>query len=160
VKITIKHNKHPTKDEYYATSILIFGDVQDWYQSMTAEVELELPTYYERALGMSEKKHTDPQLTPLLRRMAGVIWDRASVYPCPVVSVNTGYSLIETNVGDIVTLTHDALPNMRTSARGLTSEFYQVMGKTPDPRNGTIEWVLETTQLLMGHAASARASLI
>lgn len=36
----------------------------------------------------------------------------------------------------------------------------KVPTRTFGRNNGTIEWVLETTQLLMGHAASARASLI
>jgi len=140
--VKLSFNKHPVSDEYMAEAELLFGFSREWYKDLARAVELELGCIYIPDDNVKRVNHKDPRIPGLLRRMMSVVFDRHAQYPCPVISIRAGYSDIKHNVGDPVLLTHSQLPNLRTSLRGLSSEFYQIIGRHPDARAGKIRFIL------------------
>jgi hypothetical protein len=141
-KMVIKYNKHPVEDDYMGEMELLFGFTSEWYQDLGRTIELELDSFYHPDNEFRRVAHNDAKLPAMIRRLTAVLWDRQAQYPCPVVQVSTDYSKITTEIGDPILFTSSGLPNLRTSQRGLSSEFFQVVGKHPMPREGRIQWVL------------------
>jgi len=141
-KIKIRCNKHPCKDKYASDVNVFFESSNEWYKDIGRTVELELSTLYMSDRAMKRVDHKSPKVPATIKRFIATLWDRLALYPCPIVSVTCPYSDIKVNVGDSVTLTHEDLPNLRTSQRGLTTEFFQVVGRTPDPTSGTVNLTL------------------
>jgi len=141
-KLTIKYNRHPCKDEYLGEIDVIFGNVRDWYEDLGRNITLEMPTLYSPDRNIRRARHRDPRLPMLLRRMLGIVWDRYAQHPCPVISYKGDYSTVTLNIGDPVLFTQANMPNMRTSLRGLTDEYFQILGKTQNPEAGTVEFIL------------------
>lgn len=141
-KIVMSYNKHPVNDDYMGKIEMIFGDSKEWYQDLGRSVELSIDSFYYRDSNFEKLRHNDPRMPSILRRLTAVIWDRQSLYPCPVINCRTPYSDVKNNIGDIVLVTHLSLPNLRTSQRGLSGEYYQIVGRQPDPKNGAMIWTL------------------
>jgi hypothetical protein len=74
--------------------------------------------------------------------LLGVLWDRFARYPAPQVEIVVPYMELTNNVGDVVTLTDTRLPNMRTSARGMSAEFFQIVSRAPSVSRGTCTFKL------------------
>jgi hypothetical protein len=142
-RVKIKYNKKPTSDDFTSKVELIFGSAREWYKDLGRNIELEIGTFYYPDRDLLQLSHKDPKLPPLLRRLTAVVWDRQALYPCPVIATRIpNYQDIKINVGDVLLLTHAALPNLRTSQRGLDSEFFQVIGRAPGTVDGNLRLTL------------------
>lgn len=141
-KAVIKYNKHPVEDEYLSSLEMIFGNSKEWYKDLGRNIKTEIGVFYYSDTDIRSLSHRNAKLPALMRRMTSVLWDRQAQYPCPVVTCVTPYHDIANNVGDGVVLTHPSLPNLRTGLIGLESEYYQILGRHPDPAQGIIRWLL------------------
>lgn len=141
-KMTLQYNRLPTGDDYRGRVEVILGQTKQWYKDLGREIEIDVPGFYKPDDDWNQILHKNPKLPQQIRRMIAVVWDRQGQYPCPQISVRTPYQTITIDVGDIVLLTHPTLPNLRTGQRGLSDEYYQIVGRDPRSQEGFMRWVL------------------
>jgi hypothetical protein len=134
-KLDISYNKAPGGGKHLAVAEVHFDDIADWYDDKGRHVELKLDSLYNTDAQMRWAPGSE-KLPPVVRRLLGVVWDRFARYPCPEVEVVLPYMELVNDIGDVVTLTDGRLPNMRTSARGMTNEFFQIVSRSPNVSRG------------------------
>lgn len=135
-KLTLLYNRHPANDSYLAKANIIFENSADWYQDLGRTVEIKCDALYCPDKVMQEVSNKNMTLPTLVRRFINVYWDRQALFPCPIIECRTPYSDMLSDIGDIVKITEPNLPNMRTSARGLTTEYFQIIGCSREYSNG------------------------
>jgi len=132
-KIILKYNKDPGQDVFYGTTNVFFDNSAEWYQDRGRTIEIENAVLYHPDPTLTRISHRDVKLPAILKRFLSVLWDRQALYPCPVLQLTTPFSDVAVDIGDIVKVTDTNIPNMRTSARGLSSEYHQIVGKEYQP---------------------------
>ncbi len=137
-RMNIKHNRIPGSDQYLSNSTLIFEGSESLYDSLGSTKELRFDTLYSSGSDLKAAKHLSSRVPPALQRITSVIWDRMAIYPMPIIDAVCTAANVEDSPGDYVLLTHDALPNMRTSLRGLSGEYFQILEKARDVGAGTV----------------------
>jgi hypothetical protein len=130
-KVEVKYNKHPTGDDYYGTLEINFQQTRDWYQEHGRTIKLECACLYVPNIDKARLNPADPQLPELVARMVNPMWSRFVQHPAPIISATIKYRNIDLQVGQLVKLTHEQLPNLRTGQRGLSGEYCQVIGMSP-----------------------------
>jgi hypothetical protein len=140
-RLTVKYNKIPGGNEWGGVADIHFDDLRDWYEERGRTVEIQLATLY-MPLSQVVFSQRSEKLPAVIKRLIGVLWDRMARFPCPEITVRAHYADLEVDVGDIVTFSHLRLPNMRTGARGMASEYFQVIGREPRPWDGTVSLTL------------------
>lgn len=128
-KIQIRYNRRPGTGEYLSKAFVNFGDQAEILEGHGRKLQIKSGALYVPDAYFQGLSHRDPALPPLLRRFTSVLWDRLAKYPCPTIRISTTVAMGHVEVGSIVTVTHPTLPNLRTSARGLSGEYYQVVSK-------------------------------
>jgi len=141
-QLSVRYNKHPTADEFLGKMKIIFGNAATWYKDLGRKVEIDLGCFYYPDADLKRISHKDVKMPAFLRRLTAVMWDRQAVKPCPVITCKTPHGDIRNNVGDIVVVTQANLPNLRTSQRNLAAEYYQIIGRYPEPANSAMRWIL------------------
>jgi len=130
-KVIVEYNKHPTDDEYYGSLEINFQQTRDWYQEHGRTIKLETACLYVPNIDTARMCPGDPQLPELVSRMVNPMWSRFVQHPAPIISVKVKYHNVDLQLGQLVKLTHEQLPNLRTGQRGLSGEYCQVLGISP-----------------------------
>jgi hypothetical protein len=140
-KMKVKINRKPGTSDHMSEIEIFFGDTVDWYDDRGQDLDVEFSTIYtpDRIMKVS---HRGEGLPASIKRMLSILWDRHARYPLPVVEVQTPYAYLTIDIGDVVTLTDPNMPNMRTSARGVSAEYYQVVGRQLMVRDGICRFKL------------------
>ena len=165
-EIKIKCNWDPGADDYWGKVTAILGDGRERYAGVSRTHEIEIKTVYDSRLTRGGKTwHSSNQgdVPALLAAFLDPIWSNFSLNPCPTVEFEAPYNrLIDLKVGDVVLLTCTVSPDLKASARGLASEYFQIIESKPDPENTSIKcvaWMIgvhdDDTRLL---APSAKVS--
>jgi hypothetical protein len=141
-KVEIKYNKHPTEDDYFSKLTVNFARAQNLYGDLGRTIKLETGLLYLDHTTLAEMSPGDPELPELMGRMLDPMWSRHSSHPVPIIKARAPYSKMTLSVGELVKLTHPSLPNLRTSQRGFTDEYFQILGGEPDPEGGLFNLTL------------------
>jgi hypothetical protein len=141
-KIEIEYNKHPAADDYLGKANIYFNDANKWFNNQGRTLEFSASSFYNSENSLKNIQHDDTRLPPILKRFIALIWDRYARYPAPIVTLETGYNDLQSNVGDIIKLTDTNIPNMRLSTRSMVDELFQIIGKTPNYTESTMQWML------------------
>jgi len=139
-------NWNPGADEYKGKVIAHMADGEKRYKDMSRKFELEVATCYSPTIGAGQRtfQGTDVGGVPfLLACYLTTIWDRFGEHPCPIVTCEVPYNrLIDFLPGQTVQFTSSALPDLKSSARGISSAYFQVVENHPQPDRSSVELVL------------------
>lgn len=70
--------------------------------------------------------------------------------PPPIIRERVDYSYIDTEIGDMVAVTHSNLPDVALGAKGLTASLGEVVSKSIDEVSKTIEFSILLTGWMLG----------
>ena len=165
-EIVIKCNWDPGGDDYWGKVTAILGDGRERYQGVSRTHEIEIKTVYDSRVTRAGKQwHSIDQgdIPDLLAAFLDPIWSNFSLNPCPIIEFEVPYNrLIDVKGGDVALLSCSVLPDLKASARGVSSEYFQIIESKPDPENTSIKcvaWMIgvhdDDTRLL---APSAKVS--
>ncbi len=135
-KVIVKYNKHPIEDEFFSKIEINFPRSRRFYGKYGRTVKIQSAFLYMNKTTWSTLEPADPELPEIVARVLNPMWGRHSSYPAPRIAVRTPYRNMVLNVGQPVKLTHPSLPNLRTSQRGLASEYVQILGLEKDAEQG------------------------
>lgn len=139
-----KVNYSPGEDEYYGTIKAVMGDANEVYRSRAVKFgPLECSIFYDPALNKTTTIVRGGQnngAAGILNHYIGTVWDRFACRPVPRVTFEISYGrLAEFQIGDPIILTCSVTPSMRTGARGLTNEYFQIVKIQPKPESSVVE---------------------
>lgn len=141
-KVIIKYNRHPVDDEYFSKLEVNFPRARKYYGDLGRTIKLETAFLYLNHSTLAALSPDDPELPEMIARVINPMWGRHSNYPAPVIKLRAPYSQNTLSVGQVIKLTHPSMPNLRTSGRGFSDEYFQIMGIEPDPEGGMINLTL------------------
>jgi len=142
-QITIKCNWDPGGDDYWGKINVILGDGRDRYNKVSRNHEIEIKTVYDWRLtrsGETWRSSNQGDVPDLLATFLEPIWENFSLNPCPIIEFEVPYNrLIDVKVGDVALLSCSVLPDLKASARGVSSEYFQIVETRPDPERPCIK---------------------
>jgi hypothetical protein len=138
-----KINFDPGSREYLGTIRVVMGNTNEFYGSKARKFKLECSTCYDhRVTGKDGTVFGGQQagLASMLSEYIAVIWDRFANSPLPKLILKVSYArLADIEIGDAIKVTCAGVPNMRTGARGLNAEPFQVFEIRPTPADSMVE---------------------
>lgn len=144
-EFTFKINWDPGGDKFYGRVNVILGDGRERYKGTARNYEIECKTIYDSRIGEGRetwRSVNQGDVPETLRCYLAPIWENYSLNPCPKVSFELAYNrYIDVYVGQVVRLTCAVTPDLKSSARGLAGEWFQVVEATPNPERSCIEVV-------------------
>jgi hypothetical protein len=142
-KVKVKYNKDPVGSTFYGNIEINFKRSQSYYQKFGRTVSIESSVIYLSKALITNVDPKDPELPEILSRLVNPVWGRHSARPAPIVVARCPFQdAADVEVGDVVKVTHTELPNLRTGLRGLSGEYFQVMGVIPGVMSGNVEFIL------------------
>jgi hypothetical protein len=142
-KVLIKMNWYPGDDEYMGKVTAILGDGRERYQKVSRTHEIEIKTVYDHRVTRGRHSWRDANrgdIPDLLAAFLDPIWTNFSLNPCPQIEFEVPYNrLIDVKVGDVALLSCTVLPDLKASARGVSSEYFQIVETKPAPERTEIK---------------------
>ena len=136
-KLMIKYNKNPCEDDYLGKIEVNFSRSRGTSQDYGRTEEIECQQLYSHNNSFERVDPRSPEIPDSVARIINPLWGRHTMFPAPVITCSVPYSMdSEIDVGSIVKVTNSNIPNLRTGTRGLSDEYFQVVGKAPDVAQG------------------------
>lgn len=142
-KVIIKYNKHPAKSEYFGELEINFKRSKSYYQDFGSIVKFEASTLYLPNTLIRSMSPNDPEIPGLLAWLINPMFCRHTTHPAPVVkAVGNHAQATRCQIGDVVKVTHPSMPNLRTGDRGLSGEYFQILGVENNPNSDETTFTL------------------
>jgi hypothetical protein len=139
-KMEININYYPPEDEYYLKYNVVLGSAVQQYKGLSRNVEIDCPVAYDPSgAGNRQLINTELGTCPqLIRNLLAAVWDRFAEKPCPVLNIVVPYNrFIDIEAGDVVKITCSVTPNVKDAVRGLSNDYFQVIGVEPSPESSS-----------------------
>jgi hypothetical protein len=141
-KVLCDYNKHPVDDEWFSEMTINFGLAWRYFEGFGRTVRVKCGILYTPELNVIRVNPRDPHIPELVGRLINPMWARHSLFPVPRIRLRSPYWARILVPGQLVKFTQANIPNLRTGTRGMTGEYFQVMGIDPNEMDGFMDVIL------------------